>query len=643
MKQIKRIDPSSKAFIAWLYFIAIVFLFLFYSLLGRSVSIDNTYKFTQKLQSVSYAPFKNSESPMDFAKGFVIPEDRIDKDLELLSKHFQAIRIYSVSGLESVPKYAKKHGLKVLLGVWVCADEEMTKQELQTMLKLTKEYPDVISAVVVGNEVLLRREMSGDKLGSYIKWVKENVSDIPVTYADVWEFWLKNQNLAPLVDFVTIHILPYWEDNPVSIDVALEHIQTTHMEVSNTLKEKKILIGETGWPSEGRMRGASIPSPVAQAEFIRGFLKIADENNWNYNIIEAFDQPWKRASEGAVGGYWGIFDTNSTDKNVIWGEVSEFTNYYWLFTVCVIIFLSSLVFIYKVKSNDILLILKAIMFSFVGAILITQQFNQYMITSKDIIDYTRSIVFALFLILLYFGVIESFVKTLDKKKLFEFVRPSIIVLVVVESLYLFLDGRYRSFQNYAIIFSTISFCVLYFHKNLLNMNFVSFEKLSVILIIISGLGILYIEGIENWQAIIWVATSFVFSFVVYITTKEGSLKIFYPYIIFVFLIGVVIYFIRQNIFINSEYILICENNPNKLVCNIRTILGYMVYNQYLGLIALISGILFLIFRYKFLLYCSLVTSLVAIFFFNSSIGVIVLVLTFFVIPVFDNVNKLYYK
>jgi exo-beta-1,3-glucanase (GH17 family) len=47
-----------------------------------------------------------------------------------------------------------------------------------------------------------------------------------------------------------------------------------------------------------------VPSRVNEAKFMRGFVAMAEANGWHYNLIEAFDQPWKRASEGAVGGYW---------------------------------------------------------------------------------------------------------------------------------------------------------------------------------------------------------------------------------------------------------------------------------------------------------------------------------------------------
>ena len=40
---------------------------------------------------------------------------------------------------------------------------------------------------------------------------------------------------------------------------------------------------------------------------IRDFVARADAYGIDYNIIEAFDQPWK-TNEGGVGPYWGLFD-----------------------------------------------------------------------------------------------------------------------------------------------------------------------------------------------------------------------------------------------------------------------------------------------------------------------------------------------
>jgi glucan 1,3-beta-glucosidase len=125
------------------------------------------------------------------------------------------------------------------------------------------------------------------------------------------------------VDFLTIHLLPYWEDDPSGIDQALAHVAEVRRVFGTRFAPKDVMIGETGWPSEGRQRETAVPSRVNEALFIRGFVAMAERNGWSYNLIEAFDQPWKRASEGAVGGYWGLYDADRQDKGVLEGPVSN--------------------------------------------------------------------------------------------------------------------------------------------------------------------------------------------------------------------------------------------------------------------------------------------------------------------------------
>ena len=72
---------------------------------------------------------------------------------------------------------------------------------------------------------------------------------------------------------------------------------------------KEILIGETGWPSEGRMREGALPSRTNQARVVSEILGLAKQENFRVNLIEAYDQPWKRQLEGTVGGYWGLIDS----------------------------------------------------------------------------------------------------------------------------------------------------------------------------------------------------------------------------------------------------------------------------------------------------------------------------------------------
>ncbi len=288
--------------------------------LGKPVHLPDAASPTHKLQCASYTPFDKDQSPFD--QPFRLRPARMDADLALLAERFQCIRTYSMTGLEAIPALARKHGLKVMLGAWVNASPVDTDKEIELLIAAANANPDVVSAVIVGNEALLRKEVTGERLAGLINKVKSQVK-VPVTYADVWEFWLQHPQVAPAVDFLTIHLLPYWEDDPRGIDAALAHVAEVRQVFGNRFAPKDILIGETGWPSEGRQRETAVPSRVNEARFIRGFVTLAEANGWHYNLIEAFDQPWKRASEGAVGGYWGLYDADRQDKGVLEGPVSN--------------------------------------------------------------------------------------------------------------------------------------------------------------------------------------------------------------------------------------------------------------------------------------------------------------------------------
>ncbi|PWB36060.1 beta (1-6) glucans synthase [Pseudomonas sp. SDI] len=292
--------------------------------LGKPVVLPDAASATHKLQCASYTPFAKDQSPFD--QPFTLRPARIDADLALLAKRFECIRTYSMAGLEGIPAVARKYGLKVMLGAWVNGNAVDTDKEVKALIASANANPDVVSAVIVGNETLLRKEVTGARLAELIGQVKREVT-VPVTYADVWEFWLQHPEIAPAVDFLTIHLLPYWEDEPKGISDALAHVGEIRQVFGNRFAPKDILIGETGWPSEGRQRETAVPSRVNEALFIRGFVAMAEEHGWKYNLIEAFDQPWKRASEGAVGGYWGLYDADRQDKGVLEGPVSNLP--YW--------------------------------------------------------------------------------------------------------------------------------------------------------------------------------------------------------------------------------------------------------------------------------------------------------------------------
>ena len=301
----------------------------------------------EKLYCVSYAPFHGTQSPLDLSTR--IAPGQIDRDLAALAKITDCVRTYSVDfGLDRIPELAQRHGLKVMLGLWVSSHADRTQFQIDTVVALANRFPDVVRSVIVGNEVLLRGEVSPQALADVIRGVKARVK-APVTYADVWEFWLRYRELASAVDFITIHILPYWEDAPVAAHLAADHVDSIRKRVAAEFAGKEIVIGEVGWPSAGRMRWGALPSPANQARVLADVLTRGKRENFRVNLIEAFDQPWKRHLEGAVGGHWGLFDDTSRRK-FAWGDAVS-NHPYWPWQAAGGAVLAALVFLVAIRAS----------------------------------------------------------------------------------------------------------------------------------------------------------------------------------------------------------------------------------------------------------------------------------------------------
>jgi glucan 1,3-beta-glucosidase len=165
--------------------------------------------------------------------------------------------------------------------------------------------------------------MSATALMARIREVKAQITQ-PVTYADVWSYWLRYPDVQNAVDFVTVHILPYWEDFPIPASQAGPYIEETYKRMAAAFPGKQILIGEVGWPAAGRMREGARPSPSSQARVIQDAVTLGKRANIHVNVIEAFDQPWKRAFEGSAGASWGLFDrATKAPKFTFGGAVSD--------------------------------------------------------------------------------------------------------------------------------------------------------------------------------------------------------------------------------------------------------------------------------------------------------------------------------
>jgi exo-beta-1,3-glucanase (GH17 family) len=488
--------------------------------LGAPVELPKFDGRAGKLYCLSYAPFRGAQNPL--VEGTRADARQIDEDLALLAKYTDCIRTYSVDdGRDDVLKSARRYGLKVLHGIWVSHDVDKTRQQVETTIALAKSYPDVIKAVVVGNEVLLRGEMSADSLSAVIRSVKAAVA-MPVTYADVWEFWLRYPDLQNAVDFVTVHILPYWEDFPIPASRAAEHVADIRGRVAAAFPGKEIVVGEFGWPSEGRMREGAPPSPSNQALALTETLALAAREHFQLNVIEAFDQPWKRALEGTVGGYWGIIDraTGAPKFNFAGGGVSDHPN--WPIQALTGIILAALAFGAAgaaaarkgVSAPQWALIAGMV---FVSAVAFGWTIETVAVESFNIGSWLRSLAFAAAaaaapIVCAVAGAAgrptPAFADLLGRRTIhrdgFDWALGGILMLtmaVAVEAaLGLVFDPRYRDIPFAPLTAAALPYLVLSFAAPRVGVSRSIAESVAAATLVLCAAYILFNESLANWQA-----------------------------------------------------------------------------------------------------------------------------------------------
>ncbi len=262
----------------------------------------------EEISGFAFSPFQKGQN----AIYNVMPsEEEIREDVELLSGSTRALRTYSsLRSLAAVPDIARDYGMDVVIGIWLGMDTIINEDEIQAGIALANASTNVTS-VMVGNETILRGEFSATDLGVLMDRVRREVN-VPVSTAEPWHVWLRYPELADHVDYITVHMLPYWEG--IDVDIAVDYIVDKMEQLEAAFPDKKILIGEVGWPSDGRTREAAVATEANEALFLRRFLHRAEELNYDYFLMEAFDQPWKAENEGGVGAYWGVYDVERNPK-----------------------------------------------------------------------------------------------------------------------------------------------------------------------------------------------------------------------------------------------------------------------------------------------------------------------------------------
>ena len=260
----------------------------------------------QGIHGISFSAYLEDQSP-----GSQISEKQIEVRMKIIQPYVKWVRSFScVDGNEHIPKIAHKYGLKTLVGAWLGDDKEKNEEEIESIIKLAKEgYADIIA---VGNEVLLRGDLSEDEIIKHIQKVKNEIPNIPVGYVDAYFEFVNHPRLCNLCDVILANCYPFWEGYP--IEHAFSYLKNMYYMAVNAAKGKKVIISETGWPNLGSPDRNAVPSYENALRYFINTFSWANQEKIDVFYFASFDETWKIEKEGDVGAYWGLWDKDGNLK-----------------------------------------------------------------------------------------------------------------------------------------------------------------------------------------------------------------------------------------------------------------------------------------------------------------------------------------
>jgi len=265
--------------------------------------VDGLFRevFESGIHGFCFSLYEEGQKPGD-----IIPAEQIRKRMQILKPHTRAIRSFSCTeGNELIPQIAKELGLKTFVGAWLGSDNEKNLEEIDGLIRLAKN--GFVDIAAIGNEVLYRKDLNEDQLLRYIEQVKKQIPEVPVGYVDAYYEFANRPSLIENCDLILCNFYPYWEGT--EFKHSLQHLRHMYSMVVDAAKGKRIVVAETGWPSDGQPLGGAVPSAENALKYFINTNLWAKEENIELFYFSSFDESWKVSAEGSVGAYWGIWDT----------------------------------------------------------------------------------------------------------------------------------------------------------------------------------------------------------------------------------------------------------------------------------------------------------------------------------------------
>mgnify|MGYP001821324058 CR=1 FL=1 len=259
-----------------------------------------------RIHGIAFSPYMDGQGPGD-----QISEAQIEQRLKIIEPYTSWVRTFScVEGNEHIPRIARAHNLKTMVGVCLSDDKEKNEIELEQGIKIARQgYADILA---VGNEVLLRGELTEQELIEYISRARQAVPGLDISYVDAYFQFEDHPALTDACDILLINCYPFWEECPA--DYALLYRKDMYQRAVRVAKGKKVIISETGWPSYGAASGSAVPSAESAMQYFINTYLWAEQDDIDVFYFSSFDEAWKTGDEGDVGAYWGLWDKDGNFK-----------------------------------------------------------------------------------------------------------------------------------------------------------------------------------------------------------------------------------------------------------------------------------------------------------------------------------------
>ncbi len=260
----------------------------------------------QGIHGISFSAYLENQKP-----GSLISEEQIETRMKILKPYVKWVRSFScVDGNEYIPKIAHKYGIKTLVGAWLGDDKEKNEIEIESVIKVAKEgYADIVA---VGNEVLLRGDLTEEEIIKYIQRVKQEVANVPVGYVDAYYEFVNHPLICNVCDVILANCYPFWEGYP--LEHSLAYLKNMYYQAVSAAKGKKVIISETGWPNVGTPDRNAVPSYENALRYFINTFSWANQEKIDVFYFSSFDETWKIEKEGDVGAYWGLWDKDGNFK-----------------------------------------------------------------------------------------------------------------------------------------------------------------------------------------------------------------------------------------------------------------------------------------------------------------------------------------